>query len=52
MTSESSIMQHFLKVSIKFCSGYGNNISDEENRECFGLPNWISGQVKATPALR
>jgi hypothetical protein len=47
MTSESTIMQqHFIKVSIKFCSSYGSNVYEEKK------PNWISFKVKAMPELQ
>jgi hypothetical protein len=41
----------FFEVSIKFCSSYGSNISGQEKPVLFGLPNWISGKVKAMPEL-
>jgi hypothetical protein len=46
------MQQHFFKVSMKFCFSYGSHVSDEERPVHFGLPNWISGKVKAMPELQ
>jgi len=46
------MQKYFFKVSIKSCSSYGSNVSDEEKLVHFGLPNWISGKVKAMPELQ